>query len=288
MKKNSWPFRWDLLLRYRLIEIVALWEGRLTTNHLTRAFGIGRQQASKDISVYRQEIAPDNLVYDQQLKGYKPSEQFTPRLTSGTADEYLHLLNRNRDLNSTFETLNINTANMEVLSVPSRTIEPQILRTIISAARQQQRLEVDYVSVSDPNREGRIIAPHTLVYNGMRWHVRAWCEKHGDYRDFVLSRFRGSPDILSDAEQGIDSDDDWNQTIHIKIRPDSRLSPEQRNVVAQDYGMHRGQLSLKTRGALVQYVLKQMQIDPNSLDDDPRAQQIIISNIDELRPYLFH
>ena len=43
--KNAadWPLRWDLLLRYRLIEVIALWEGRLTTNHLVRAFGIGRQ-----------------------------------------------------------------------------------------------------------------------------------------------------------------------------------------------------------------------------------------------------
>ena len=39
---GEWPVRWDLLLRYRLIEVMALWEGRLTTNHLMRAFGIGR------------------------------------------------------------------------------------------------------------------------------------------------------------------------------------------------------------------------------------------------------
>ena len=52
MKKTDWPIRWDLLLRYRLIEIIALWEGRLTTNHICHSFGIGRQQASKDINTY--------------------------------------------------------------------------------------------------------------------------------------------------------------------------------------------------------------------------------------------
>ncbi|WP_426416643.1 helix-turn-helix transcriptional regulator [Aestuariirhabdus sp. LZHN29] len=287
MTTTSWPYRWDLLLRYRLIEIVALWEGRLTTNHLITAFGIGRQQASKDINFYAREIAPLNLEYDQQLKGYKPTADFHPQLTSGTADEYLHLLNRNRDLNSTFETLNINTAHMEVLSVPSRAIEPEVLRTIIYAARKQQRLEVDYVSVSDPNREGRIITPHTLVYNGMRWHVRAWCEKHGDYRDFVLSRFRGTPETLSASKHGVESDSDWNRRVTIKIRPDTRLSPEQRKVVARDYGMQRNLLTLETRAALVQYALKLMQLDPASIDSDPRAQQIIISNLAELKPYLF-
>jgi hypothetical protein len=39
--------RWEQLLRYRFIEIIVLWEGRLTTRHLCEVFGIGRQQASK-------------------------------------------------------------------------------------------------------------------------------------------------------------------------------------------------------------------------------------------------
>ena len=51
MKK--WDIRWDLLLRYRSIKIIALWEGRLTTNHLCDTFGIadsGRPRISIPIS----------------------------------------------------------------------------------------------------------------------------------------------------------------------------------------------------------------------------------------------
>ena len=48
-KKIDWPFKYDLLLRYRLIEIVALWEGKLNAGHLMDYFGIGRQQASMQI-----------------------------------------------------------------------------------------------------------------------------------------------------------------------------------------------------------------------------------------------
>ena len=87
MKEKQWPIRWDLLLRYRLIEIIALWEGRLTTNHLCDTFGIGRQQASRDINNYLKDIAPGNLDYDKHLKGYKPAATFTPAVTSGSADE---------------------------------------------------------------------------------------------------------------------------------------------------------------------------------------------------------
>ena len=96
----DWPFRWDHLLRYRYIEIISLWEGRLTTGHLTRCFGIGRQQASKDINLYVRDIAPGNIEYDKYLKGYKPTPEFTPQVTQGLADEYLHLMARNNELKS--------------------------------------------------------------------------------------------------------------------------------------------------------------------------------------------
>ncbi|MFK7864299.1 MAG: WYL domain-containing protein [Pseudohongiellaceae bacterium] len=136
---------------------------------------------------------------DKVLKGYKPSSSLSPKVTSGFPDEYLHLLNRNTDLAKTFESLPFGVSNTEVLSAPVRNIEPSIIRAIVNAARQEMRLDVDYVSVNNPNDEGRVIVPHTLVFTGLRWHVRAWCEKNMDYRDFVLSRFRGSPEILTDA-----------------------------------------------------------------------------------------
>ena len=86
-KQEIESVRWDLALRYRLIETVAWWEGRLTTNHLMQSFGISRQQASKDINSYINEHAPQNLEYDKHLKGYVPSKQFAPLFigTPGTA-----------------------------------------------------------------------------------------------------------------------------------------------------------------------------------------------------------
>ena len=82
-KQDHWPLRYDLLQRYRLIEIIALWEGKLNATHLTGYFGIGRQQASKDINDYLKGIAPGNLEYNASAKGYKPSANFQPKLTSG-------------------------------------------------------------------------------------------------------------------------------------------------------------------------------------------------------------
>ena len=283
----KWPIRWDLLLRYRFIETIALWEGRLTTRHLCDTFGIGRQQASKDINNYIREIGPGNLEYDNYLKGYKPTTAFTPQLTEGLADEYLHLMARNNELSNVFDSLSLNVANVEVLSVPVRDVKPEVLRPIMQAARQQKRLDVDYVSIGNPNHEGRIIVPHTLVHTGLRWHVRAWCEKNGEYRDFVLSRFRDIPDIMDTSDHGVEGDDLWNTMVTIRIVPDPRLNADQQQVIERDYGMENGVLEITTRGKLVPYALKQLHIAPRELLNDPTAQQIIVENLDEVEGWLF-
>jgi predicted DNA-binding transcriptional regulator YafY len=284
---SRWPFRWDLLLRYRYIEIIALWEGRLTTRHLCETFGIGRQQASKDINAYLREVAPHNLVYDKHIKGYVPAADFTPRVTAGLADEYLQLAARNNELANVFESLRLGTRSVEVLSVPVRDVEPATLRPILQAARQHQRIDVDYVSITQPDREGRIIVPHTLVYTGLRWHVRAWCEKNQGYRDFVLSRFRGEPEPMDLSTHDGGDDHGWHTRVPLRLVPDPRLDAAQRAVVEADYGMTGGELVIETRGCLLPYVLQRLQLRPGETRSNPAAQQIAIGNRELIDPWLF-
>ena len=87
-KQEIESVRWDLALRYRLIETVVWWEGRLTTGHLMQSFGISRQQASKDINSYITDYAPKNLEYDKHLKGYVPSRHFKPLFIDDSASAY--------------------------------------------------------------------------------------------------------------------------------------------------------------------------------------------------------
>ncbi|SIS21675.1 Predicted DNA-binding transcriptional regulator YafY, contains an HTH and WYL domains [Aquipseudomonas alcaligenes] len=287
-KQEIESVRWDLALRYRLIETVVWWEGRLTTNHLMQSFGISRQQASKDINSYISEYAPKNLEYDKHLKGYVPSRRFKPLFIDDSASAYLHLLNQNYDRAPHIAGLALAYAHTEVLHVPDRSVQPEVLRPLLRACREGLRLECEYVSFSTPDAEIRLIAPHTLIYTGMRWHVRAYCEKNRDYRDFVLSRFRGVPDLMDDASKnGRDSDKGWNAQVRVVIEPDSRLKPEQKEIIETDYGMHEGQLVIKTRGALVQYVLQRYQIDPTKVHAKATAQQIVVANLDELQPWLY-
>ncbi|WP_449123958.1 WYL domain-containing protein [Pseudomonas viridiflava] len=286
-KQSIEQVRWDLALRYRLIETVAWWEGRLTTRHLIQSFGISRQQASKDINTYITEHAPRNLTYDKQLKGYVPSKLFKPLFIDDSASAYLHLLYQNNERAPHIEGLALAYAHTKVLEVPDRSIKPEILRPLLKACRDHLRLDIDYVSLNSPDPEGRLISPHTLVYTGMRWHVRAYCEKNGQYRDFVLSRLRGEPNLDGESENRIDEDEVWSTEVTVVIEPDSRLTPAQKAIIEADFGMLNGQLLIPTRRALVKYVLQRYQIDPTKMEPRPEAQQIVVKNLTELEPWLY-
>ena len=283
MKKTDWPIRWDLLLRYRLIETIALWEGRLTTNHICHSFGIGRQQASKDINTYLRELAPGNLEYDRHLKGYVPAETFRPVVTRGVVGEYLDLLARQQNLSQTFESLQLALPGSHVVQGPCRVIAPETMRAVVSATRHGRQLKASYVSLSRPEPLESILEPHTLVCTGDSWHLRAWCDANREFRDFALSRFRAAPELLRQrARHSRQQDEDWNREVTLVVTPDQRLSEAQQDIVARDYGMTDGRLEIDTRAALAPYVLARMGITFDNEHPDPLVQQLELANPDQL------
>ena len=52
--------------------------------------------------------------------------------------------------------------------------------------------------------------------------------------------------------------------------------------------MTEGTLVVASRKALVKYVLRRYQVDPRNQATNPEAQQIVVTNLKELRPWLMH
>jgi predicted DNA-binding transcriptional regulator YafY len=192
--------KWDQHQRFRLIELITYWEGRLTTNHLCESFGIGRQQASKDINFYIQHISSTNLSYDRSLKGYVPTDSFEPKFITGHAQEFLNLLASQEANSNLFSPMEFTGGAACSLPIPIREVNAEHIRKILLAAKGELRLEIGYRSMNKPAVEKRIIAPHSIVCTPLRWHVRAYCEKNQQYRDFILSRFDAQLELLGSTE----------------------------------------------------------------------------------------
>ncbi|MCG9638760.1 WYL domain-containing protein [Vibrio sp. Isolate34] len=281
--------KWDQLLRFKLIEVVALWEGRVTTNHLCNSFNIKRQQASRDIKAYQEQFQSPPLVHDRSIKGYRLTDHFAPKFTKGTPNEYLSLLHKyNNDHVDGFDLKDLGFADSIVLSVPDRHIAPIIVRRLLQATRERRKVDIEYVSMDNPEGRSRNIIPHTIVFDGFRWHVRAYCEERAMFLDFVLSRFRGEPELLNESDINIENDEDWTTEETIEIIPNPHLSPAQQHIVKVDYGMHDSPLTISCRRALIKYLLKRLDVcvDNKKLSSTPKKYQLALANSANIKRWL--
>lgn len=263
---------------FRLIEQVALWEGRVTTNLLQDAFGCSRTTASTIIQSYR-DACPENQTYCTKSRGYLPTEQFKARYSSGTLEEYTEL-----------KSPGVSEIPAYPMQMLQRRPDPAIVRPVLKSIDQKQRLDISYASFTSPEDGDRIISPHKLVNDGARWHVRAWCEKNQDFRDFVLSRIQEIHGTEGPAEKTASEDEAWNHNLTVTIEPDTRLTEAQQKLVSLDYGMELAstgeyQRSYQVRQALLIYTLQNLRLDrPRERGE---AQQIMLTPEcqRELAPY---
>lgn len=264
---------------YWLIELLAWWEGNVQPSQLALYWQCSRQHASSKLGEYRREY-PQALDYDEARKTYHPADSFTPTHISREANEYLNWL-------TGYSPVAQQQLATWTLQPPPRSITPQLMRPLVQALREGRRVDVEYGSMSRPGRDGRIIAPHHLVKTSTRWHIRAWCEEKSRFLDFVLSRFHGVPDLLDKSNHTAAEDNDWNMEVEIVLAPDPRLSPEIQQTIEQDYGMKNGRLVLLSRACMVNYTLQGLNLDPVKIDADAKAQQLVVVNLDDIKPWLF-
>ena len=267
--------------RFAFVELMMIWEGRINARHISDQFELGLKLAAHVIQKYK-NLYPDNIEYDASTESYVPSSSMVAQFTAGSLQEYIQLIAAGESVTQ--------------LAMPTRNVNPLVVRPILQAIREQKRLSIAYASVSHPEFTARVIQPHNIVFDGMRWHVRAYCEKNNGYRDFVLSRFdANAPSEILDAADHFDlQDEQWQTLLEVEIIPDPRLDENRTRLIALDYDMKKvggsGQTgyvkSLPVRAALLMYLINRLGLD--QYHSKPEAQQIILSPSCQqaLKPYL--
>jgi hypothetical protein len=264
----------------KFIEVIAYWEGGVNAGHLKRYFGLSRQQAVKYIDQY-QALASQNLHYCRINKTYLASEVFELKLSCPDLQEYF------RCIHGTVSIIEQSQITLTHLELPQRAITPHIMRPLIAAMRKGHQVDIQYLSLKDPQGKRRTIVPFQFVTTGLRWHVRAYCEESQGFRDFVLSRMTGLATLGAASTRTIQQDIQWSTLVNVILVPDPRLNAEQKQVIQRDYQMIEGRLSIPTRACMVGYLLQSLHINTKTLDANPEAQQLICENLKELKPYLF-
>lgn len=276
---------WGQGRRLEFIDFRLRWEGRLNRSDLMEFFSISTPKASMDIGRYL-ELAPGNAFYDRSSRSYVAAEDFRPLFPDNNPERYLAELLA-RAAGTTPRELSFVgwSPDIGVMPRPSRIARPDVLLRLLEAMRKHKALKVVYQSMWTPHPEERVLAPHALAHDGMRWHVRAYCSLRKKFLDFQLGRFlEVSP---SDAP-GSDGTDDsaWHRLVPLVLAPHPALSPEQQHAIALDYGMVEGSTTLQCRQSMLFYTLRSLRLLKEGVEP-PQDQQITLRNrvdIAELLP----
>lgn len=271
--------------RFEFLEYRAYWHGRFNRSDLITQFGVSQTQASMDFKAY-QGLAPGNLIYDGTEKTYRPSETFKPLFFQISADSYLMplLLIAAGAVEPSGTWLKTIPA-FHVSPVPARGVAAHILRAIVRAQEDGAPIEVLYQSMSAPESSWRWIEPHAFAHDGFRWHVRAFCQRSGIFKDFVLSRIlehRSAADRRTALSKPSD-DVEWQAEVILHIKPHPDLSPAQQTAIRLDYGMDAtGQAQITVRKSMLYYTLKRLGLDTDVAARRPQDQQIVLVNAAEV------
>lgn len=258
---------------FGFIDQIIWWEGHINTSHLIDKYKITRTQASNILKEYRCTY-PNKLIYNSSAKAYLLNESYSiHHKMSDQGYKFTDYL-RAIDINAHKQHSKLAICAFEV-EAPLRNINAVQVRPILKALREQLAIDIGYISLSSPDYLDRIIEPHALIFDGLRWHVRAYCRKNSDFRDFVLSRFNGEAIFEGKAICNAAQDVKWQTFVDVVIQPDPRLTVKQQEIIANDFQMKNGVKTISTRAALVNYLLLRLRIDNNK--NTPEEQQIIIT-----------
>lgn len=276
--------KWSQERRLQFIDFRLQWEGRINRRDVTDFFNISVPQASADLSRYA-ELAPKNLHYNSSSRTYVTTPGFTPYFETTGPRQYLsQLLALEQQILTGDQVFLAFRPSIASVPLPSRTIEPNTLALMLRAIADGGMLQIRYQAITRDEDQARYITPHALGYDGVRWHVRAYCHLRGGFRDFVFGR------ILS-AEQPITStidpanDSEWHTQVDLVLVPDESLAPEQRHGVEIDYGMKNGKVTITCRQAMLFYTLRTLNFEPSGLPREGE-RQVVIANLAEIKSLL--
>lgn len=241
--------------RLAYIDFRLYFVGEVGRPDLTSRFGLASAAATRDLALYR-EVAPHNIEFDGSNKIYRIGKAFTP-LFDHPPQRVLSVLSLGFG-----DGVGGSAQPVLPCQTPSALSSPRmdILAPICRAIHAQRPVAIRYYSVSSGESE-RVITPFALVDSGLRWHVRAFDRKTGEFRDFVITRIE-SPEILEEpikiGESPVD-DIQWTRIVEIELVPHpDQPRPE---ITLRDYSFTGGVLLLKLRAATAGYMLRRWSVD---------------------------
>lgn len=238
------------------IDFSLFFKGHLNSFSVQERFNLTPADVINIFKQY-QTIAPDNLVEDANNQTYFQSNTFKPLFEYDVRKTLVKLSNQISDGFDAISSQPYPIQTPSLLNVPDLLVVARLSQAIMNG----NAVNIIYTSVSSGSA-AREIVPHSIVDNGLRWHVRAYDRKSNSFRDFVLTRI-SKVSLLSnqiDKRESKQFDDDWNLPVNLEIVAHPN-NIKHSTAIEIDYGMTDGVLEIQTNAALVGYLLRRWNVD---------------------------
>lgn len=283
--KNNEALPWSVRKRLEFIEFRLFWEERINRADLISAFDISIPQASADFSKYL-EMAPGNMIYDKKRKFYYASPNFKAVLIKPSSEQYLL---RYLSISMGIVQLKKNFFGfippVDTVPLPWRRVEPDILKGVLHAIRLKKAIKIEYQSLTRSEKLKRWISPHSLAFDGYRWHCRAYCYIDNSFKDFILGRLLR---IFEERDSEVNPEDDkgWETFVIVKIGTNPALKEIHRKIIEYEYGMINGEAFIQVRCAMLFYLLNRLGLSVENEDKTLQKRHIILLNKEEVQKAL--
>lgn len=276
--------------RLTLLASILLWEGRLNNARLREIFDLSSVRASEWIREFREtypgwtEWNSKTRSYHATMKAYRSDGGGEQRKQSDATSlsQYLGLVGIPHSVTEPSQSRAIWAAFPD-LSVPS----PRTFALVSEAIRERQTLQITYRSMREPTPHLRVIAPHSLIRAGRRWHLRAFSSTNQDFRDYALGRVEKVERLDSPAERTEKDDRAWMTKVPVRLVAHPDLTPEQEALIRFEYFNNTAARVDTCRGALVSYFIQDVRAAVDPAKQRPPDFQMAVANIEEVRPWLF-
>ena len=261
--------------RLAFIEARLYFLGELQRQDVTQRFSVASVQASRDLSLYKQ-LAPKNLDYDNRARTYQPSDKFKRIFELSTENVLWWLKSGLGD--GLHNAPGLPTESVNTLCIPDAEILAQVTRAIY----RRKVLEIKYLSLSS-GYKARQIAPHALVDNGKRWHVRAFDRENNRFSDFVINRIQFAHALDEDIadREGAAADEQWSQVVHLSLIPHPKITHQA--AIEADYQMKGRRIEVSFRAAVAGYMLRRWGVDCSADSSlNPEEYHLALQNIESL------
>lgn len=223
---------------FRFVELVLLWDWRLTTNHLCTNFVIDRQKAQRILKKYM-GFNPNSIEHNRSLRGYIPLATFQPKvLSSGvttpkvlsepsannnrwskTLSDYFIYVNEAynksdglaQDITSIEDDIPLSHS-LSVLPYVEANVNPDFIRSIRFAMGRGELLKMQYTPMyrddEDETQKWRVIrpihltkTPKTLLLGAVEIEVEGKQSNEARYKNFNVSRINSIECGLSETDE---------------------------------------------------------------------------------------